>query len=288
VSYWVAVVAKDAAEHLQPTLGSLLTQTLPPKRVVVVDDGSKDTTPEILSNLTRRERSVVQAVTLPDRGYDIRRVPANINMAWDAAVGSSLETDYFMISGDDCVYPSGYARTIIERMVREPLIAIASGQPSSGGRFSEEHSPSGSGRMVKSLFWRKVGGYPLKAGWETWLLYKAQETGQRVELFSEVAFEHVRPRGAKHQLTYWGAAMHGLGYHPLYAMGRVGKNLATRATSIRGSVNMLRGYAQACLGSADPFISPYESSLRRFVRDSQVHNIVRAGSSVLRLKPITL
>jgi glycosyltransferase involved in cell wall biosynthesis len=288
VSYCVAVVAKDAEDHLRPTLGSLITQTPRPRGVIVVDDGSKDATPKIHSDLARKEHNVLQVVTLPDRGYDIRRVPANINLAWDAAAESGLETDYFMISGDDCVYPSGYARTIINRMVRTSSIVVASGQPSSGGRFAEEHSPSGSGRLVKSSFWRSVGGYPLKAGWETWLLYKAQETGHRVELFSEVAFEHVRPRGAKHQLTYWGAAMHGLGYHPLYAMGRVGKNVATRATNIRGSVNMLRGYAQACLGSADPFISPYESSLRQFVRNSQIHGIVRAGSSVLRLKPITL
>jgi glycosyltransferase involved in cell wall biosynthesis len=289
VSYWVAVVTKDASDHLHPTLMSLLNQTLAPRRVIVVDDGSKDATPRILSEYERKRPSRVEVVSLPDRGYDIRRVPDNINRAWKAACNRGLETDYFMISGDDCIYPMEYARTVIARMVNESFTVVASGQPSSHGRLSKEHSPSGSGRMVKSSFWAEIGGsYPLKAGWETWLLYKAQEMGHRVELFRGVTFEHVRPRGAKHQLTYWGAAMHGLGYHPLYAIGRIGKNVATHATGVRGSVNMLRGYTQACLGSADPFISPFDTSLRQFVRHSQTRSIVRAASSVLRLQSITL
>jgi glycosyltransferase involved in cell wall biosynthesis len=289
VSYWVAVVAKDAAELLPTTLISLLNQTLAPKRVIVVDDGSKDATPRILSEYERKRPSSVEVVSLPDRGYDIRRVPANINRAWNTARDFGLETDYFMISGDDCIYPTDYARRVIERMIDESLTVVASGQPSSHGQMSREHSPSGSGRMVKSSFWAEIGGgYPVKAGWETWLLYKAQEMGHRVELLREVTFEHVRPRGAKHQLTYWGAAMHGLGYHPLYAIGRIGKNVATRATGLRGSANMLRGYSQACLGSADPFISPFDSSLRKFVRYNQTRSIVKAAGSALRLQRVTL
>ena len=288
MSYWVTVVGKDSAEHLGPTLESLLKQTVAPKKVIVVDDGSKDATPQILSHFTRKQPSNVQVVPLPDRGYDIRRVPANINRAWKAAVEGGLETDYFMISGDDCVYPSNYAETVLNTMNRERTIVVASGQLFSGGRQSEEHSPSGSGRMVKSSFWLEIGGYPVRAGWETWLLYKAREKGQRVKLIGEVRFEHMRRRGAKHQLTYWGAAMHGLGYHPLYAVGRIAKNVVTRTTTVRGAVNMLRGYTQACLGSADPFIRPYDSSLRRFVRENQVLSIVRAASSVLRFQPVSL
>jgi len=289
MSYWVAVVAKDAEEHLRSTLESLLIQTLAPRRVIVVDDGSKDATPRILSDFTRKQPRSVRVVSLPDRGYDIRRVPANINRAWKTAVDDGLKTNYFMISGDDCIYPSDYTRTVIAKMVRERMTVVASGHPSSGGRLSEEHSPSGSGRMVKSSFWVEIGErYPLKAGWETWLLYKAQEKGHAVKMLSEVTFQHVRPRGAMHQLTYWGAAMCGLGYHPLYAFGRIGKNVGTRTTSIRGSANMLRGYTQAWLGSADPFISPYDSSLRKFVRNNQARSIVRAAILLLRLQPITL
>jgi len=79
MSYWVAVVAKDAASHIRSTLTSLVDQDPRPGRLIVVDDGSKDATPEILSEFERKYPAIIHVVTLPDHGYDIRRVPANIN-----------------------------------------------------------------------------------------------------------------------------------------------------------------------------------------------------------------
>jgi glycosyltransferase involved in cell wall biosynthesis len=283
LSYWVAVVAKNAAEHLQSTLDSLLSQTLRSERVIIVDDGSADATPEIIARYRREHPKRVSCVTLPDKGYDIRRVPRNINYAWKTAEMKGLRTDYFMISGDDCTYQSNYAEMLVSRMDPLPSLVITSGQHSSAANALEEHVPSGSGRMVRCSFWREIGGeYPVKAGWESWLLHRALEKGLDVKLFSEVTFEHVRPRGARHQFVYWGAAMYTLGYHPLYAMGRIAKNTLLRTMPMRGSMNMLRGYLQARLGSSDAFISPFEFSFRNFVRREQLQQIRKPVIKLLR------
>ena len=186
MSYWVAVVARNAAGTLRTTLDSILNQTIPPKRVVVVDDGSTDETGRILSACERTNSGLVEVLTQPDRGYDIRRVPANINLASRTAE-AELSTDFFMISGDDCTYPKKYTETLIRRMNTEPEVVVTSGRPSSGGVTSQEHVPSGSGRMVDCGYWREVGGcYPVRAGWETWLLYKALEKGFTVKLFRDL------------------------------------------------------------------------------------------------------
>ena len=103
MSYWVAVVARNAAQNISSTLNSLLNQTLLPTRIVVVNDGSSDNTSEILTEKSR-EHPIIQVLDRPDRGYDIRRVPSNINLAIESA--SDLQTDYLMISGDDCTYPT--------------------------------------------------------------------------------------------------------------------------------------------------------------------------------------
>lgn len=283
MSYWVVVVAKNAAKHLRSTLDSLLSQTLTPERVIVVDDGSTDATPEILARCRRGHAKVVSYITLPDKGYDIRRVPRNINSAWKKAETIGLRTNYFMISGDDCTYQLHYAETLVSRMDSLPSLVVTSGQHSSAGNPLEEHVPSGSGRIVRCSFWREIGGgYPVRAGWESWLLHRALEKGLDVRLYSEVSFEHVRPRGARHQFLYWGAAMYTLGYHPLYAMGRIAKNALLRTIPIKGSMNMLRGYLQARLGSSDVFISPFESPLRNFVRREQLQQIRRIVIKLLR------
>jgi len=274
LSYWVAIVARNAERHIVDTLESLVAQTMRPKRLVIIDDGSQDGTGKILSDYGQRSPDLVTVVTLPDKGYDIRRVPLNINLAWNTAVASGMNDEYFMISGDDCSYSKEYARDLICRIDKEKDLAVASGQPSMSLNLAREHSPSGSGRIVRCSFWREIGEqYPVKAGWETWLLYEAVRRGHRVRLYSDVVFEHVRPRGAKHQFAYWGAAMHSLGYHPAYALGRIVKNVLARSVPLKGSLNMFRGYLQAKFGSADPFISPFDLSLREFVYRAQVQKM---------------
>jgi hypothetical protein len=282
LNYWVAVVAKNAAQQLPQTLDSLLNQAQKPERVTIVDDGSTDETPQILSNYRERHESIFNIVTLPDRGYDIRRVPSNINLAWKTTTAFGLKCDFFMISGDDCFYPSNYARSLLDRMEADNRVVVASGRPASSSGPSREHSPSGSGRMVSSSFWNDVGAtYPLRAGWETWLLYAASARGLKAQLFGDIVFEHLRPRGTKHQFLYWGAAMQTLGYHPLYALGRITRNLLVHPLALKGPVNMFRGYLQAKLGCGDPFISPFEPSIRAYVRQEQAYRIANIVGSLL-------
>jgi hypothetical protein len=285
VSYWVCVPARNASAHLQSTINSLLEQTLQPLRIVVVDDGSTDSTSTIVKNYKEQWPDIVRVLTLPDKSYDIRRVPRNINLAWRFAADSEIATEYFMISGDDCSYPKDYARALISRTMSQRGVVVSSGRPRSGGNVSEERSPSGSGRMINCAFWKAVGGrYPIRAGWETWLLYKTQEEGFQVRLFDDLVFDHLRPRGTMHQFTYWGASMHVLGYNPLYALGRIAKNLIKHQVPTKGSLNMLRGYVQGFLGSSDPYLSPLEKSFRRFVSTQQSGRIRSLAAAIVRTR----
>ncbi len=278
MSYWVAVVARNAAPQLPRTLDSLLHQTMKPDRITIVDDGSTDQTPQVIRDY-EQQGSTVRVLSLPDRGYDIRRVPSNINLAWKVTAASGPKSDFFMISGDDCFYPAHYASSLLSRMETDQRVVVASGRPSSSGRLSREHSPSGSGRMINSGFWHQVGEmYPVKAGWETWLLYAAQARGLKTQLYDDIVYEHLRPRGTKHQFVYWGAAMRTLGYHPLYALGRIARNAMARP---KGSLNMFRGYLQAELGSEDPFISLFEQPIRAYVSLEQAHRIANVVVSFL-------
>lgn len=278
MSYWVAVVARNAAQNISSTLNSLLNQTLLPSRIVVVNDGSSDKTSEILTEKSR-EHPIIQVLDRPDRGYDIRRVPSNINLA--IASTSDLQTEYLMISGDDCTYPTHYVASLTNRMSEDTRIAVASGRPNHFGLVSQEHSPSGSGRMVRVSFLRDVGNrFPIRAGWEAWLLFRAAQMGLKTNLFSDLVYAHVRPRGMGHQFTYWGAAMYTLGYHPLYASGRIARNLI-RLTSLKSSTALLRGYLTAALGSSDPFAAPFDPSFRKFVSEQQSQEIARIVASVI-------
>jgi len=280
LGYWVAVVTRNGADHLPKTLDSLFGQAEAPNRVTVVDDGSTDGTGYILRKYMELNGNL-RVLTKPDRGYDIRRVPDNINQAWTS--NADLPADYFMISGDDCTYPAGYADSLLARMQADQRLVVASGHLTSGGSQLRERSPSGSGRMVRSSFWRQVGSaYPLIAGWETWLLYKAAQRGFRVKLFDDLIYEHERPRGTGHQFVYWGAAMGTLGYHPLYAAARIARNGSIRTVGATGAMSMLRGYLQSQLGSDDPFILPFDKPLQKFVKNEQALRMQQIVAKLIR------
>jgi glycosyltransferase involved in cell wall biosynthesis len=269
MTYAVIVPTRNGASTIKRTIDSILHQSLQAAQICVVDDGSTDETPNILNAFVNRD--AIRLVTRPDRGYDIRRVPANLNLAYSNLEGAFY---YLMISGDDCVYPKDYVRLVVSRMVSDPEIVVASGRPRTGRSLLSEHFPSGSGRVVRHSFWLSVGGgYPQKVGWEAWLLYKALQEGLNAALYPDLIYEHLRPRGSLHQFAYWGSAMHALGYHPLYALGRMAKNLVRRQIQTAGSVTMLSGYLRAILGSSDPFISPLEKPLRGFVHAWQANRI---------------
>jgi glycosyltransferase involved in cell wall biosynthesis len=291
MAYVTLVLARNSASTIERTLNSILDQTPEPEYVCVVDDGSTDATREILDRLRREKQNRFLVVSRPDQGYDIRRVPANLNLAYAKLKVSSRDCDFLMISGDDCVYPREYVRRLISRMTPQRKIVVASGRPSTGGSVSQEHSPSGSGRIIRHSFWRAVGErYPMRVGWETWLLYRALEKGFEVRLYNDLTYEHLRPPGAMHQFAYWGAAMYALGYNPLYALGRIGKNLLRQQITLKGLVNMVEGYLLAFLGSSDPYVWPFEQSLRDFVHAQQSRRIVSAAGtlpkafSLLKLK----
>ena len=80
---------------------SLANQTVNPRYIIIVDDGSRDRTPNILRELKNKVTNLY-IITNPDLGYDVRRIVTNWNNALRFAEEMNLEqTDHHMIGTDD-------------------------------------------------------------------------------------------------------------------------------------------------------------------------------------------
>jgi len=106
-SYAVLIPCKNGEETIEQTLQSILSQTIPPKKIIVVDDASKDKTRQIL-----QKYSEVLTIRLDHNlPRDFARVPQLINLM-ASRIGKPYS--YIMISGDDSIYPKNYVELLLK------------------------------------------------------------------------------------------------------------------------------------------------------------------------------
>jgi len=282
-SDWVAVAtARNSEDTISETTLSVLRQSRPPRHVIVVDDGSSDSTARILSDMQHHFPGL-HVITNEVMGYDIRRIVHNWNKALRLAddLGGA---DYHFITADDCVFPVDYVGSLLERFQEDEKLAVASGTRGLKIRTTEENLPEGAGRLVRQSFFKSVGGrYPPKYGYESWVLYKALQHGYRVNKFTDLKYAHSRKFGSQHRFVEYGAMMRCLGYYPLYALARSVRNMLRGSGEfpIGASARMLFDYLLSdFVYRGDPYYvgceQYYDKEFRRFVSSLQKRRLMGA------------
>ncbi|HZH38863.1 MAG TPA: glycosyltransferase, partial [Bacillales bacterium] len=71
-TYYTIVTCRNSQDDIEKSILSLHNQTIKPNCIIVIDDGSKDNTPIILENLSKKIDNLF-IITNPDLGYDISR-----------------------------------------------------------------------------------------------------------------------------------------------------------------------------------------------------------------------
>lgn len=276
-SYFAIVTCRDSEDNITTSLASLKNQTLPPEYVIVVDDGSTDNTPDILTQIKQDWHSL-HVITHNDLGYDISRVVRNWNEAILYSRSKELpHTTYHLIATDDTNYPSGYANQLVDFMDKHTDIAIASGNYT---KYVPE-KPHGAGRFVRNTFFEQTrwrGLYPELMGYESAILYESERMGYRYTIMTEAKYQHSRPLGTHHKFYEFGASMKTLGYHPVFVWGRFAKYLATGEVTGRiGAFNMLYYYLTYKPKTVG-YDRLYDDQLRKFVREIQKRRMLSAIS----------
>ncbi len=269
-TYFSIVTCRNSENNIESSLQSLQNQTLKPKYVIVIDDGSTDKTSEILKRIQKNWQSLY-VITNPDLGYDIGRVVNNWNKAIKFVLESKLDkTDYHMICTDDTEYERDYAAKIISYMDSNSDVAIVSGVPDN----LKYKFPRGAGRFVRNSFLiAKCGIYPEKMGYESAVLYIADRLGLKSKVLNDARFRHMRELGTAHHFYEFGAGMKTLGYHKLYVLGRFLLYLISGKPIGRiGAFYMLYHYL-TYTPKESGYHSLYDKEIRDFIRNSQIEKM---------------
>lgn len=271
-SFNVIFTCRNSEKIIEPTLTSVIEQSIKPKYIIVVDDGSTDNTPNILKQIQKRNNNI-HIITNPDMGYNIARVVVNWNKALRLAKQLNLETtEYHMIAPDDAQYDHNYCEKIMRYMDSDPSIVIASGNYGD----MKCHTPHGAGRFIRNSFFTPVHGYyPERMGYESVLFYSAILNHFKYIVVPEAQFIHSRQLGTNHNFYEFGASMKTLGYHPLYVLARFVKYFCTGKPIGRlGSVYMLYHYL-SYKPKEDGYDSMFDKETRKFIRKIQTKVMMR-------------
>ncbi len=229
----VVIPARNEGNFLSCTLDALKKQTFQLHRIIVVNDGSNDNTSEIANFFD------VDVIDLPDRGFRATGMPVLadvINKGLESITND--ECKYIMILGSDHILSNDYVAKILEIMEQDDLTVIASGTIM--GESQRDTSPRGSGRIIRYDYWKKLGlKYPLGYGFESYIVYKALVDCYNVRVIRNADSWSQRPTGKTTNYKNYGKAMRSLGYHPLYAIGRV---VLALKHNPKNSLQMMLGY----------------------------------------------
>lgn len=219
-SYVLISPCRNEEKHIKNTLDSVLTQTILPKKWVIVDDGSTDETPEILADYASRF-SLIQIVTLTDRG--IRSVGPGVIEAFYQGYKLIDPNDYsYLCKLDlDLRLPSRYFETLIERMEKNPKLATCSGKAyiEQGGKLVyERHGDDmsiGASKFYRISYFKEIGGFVREVMWDGIDCHKCRMKGLIACSWNEpnLKFIHLRPMGSSQTNIFTGRMRHGYGQY---------------------------------------------------------------------------
>jgi glycosyltransferase involved in cell wall biosynthesis len=275
--YLLISPCRDEAAFMRQTLDSVISQSVRPAAWVIVDDGSRDETPQILAEYAGRH-DWIRIVTRRDRGH--RAVGPGVVDAFYAGYETVDPDDYdFLCKLDlDLLLPPRYFEILIGRMAANPLIATCSGKSyiREGGRLVfERHSDDTSLGMTKfyrvSCF-KGIGGFVHEVMWDGIDCHLCRMKGWIACSWDEpeLRFVHLRPMGSSQESIYAGRRRHGFGQ---YFMGTGFFYMLASALSrlnqkpyVLGSAAMLWGWLSSALRGKPRF---GDARFRKFLRRYQ-------------------
>ncbi len=275
--YLLVTPCRDEAQYARRTLESVTRQSVPPALWLIVDDGSKDATPQILAEYAQRF-SFIRIIHREDRGF--RKLGGGVIDAFYAGYDTinPEEFDYVCKLDLDLDLPPRYFELLMERIERDPRLGTCSGKPwfrgAAGEQVSEMCGDENSVGMVKfyrTECFKQIGGFVRELMWDGIDGHRCRMLGWKAVSWDdpEINFEHLRPMGTSHKNWWTGRVRHGVGQYymgtgPIYMLASALFRM-TRPPVGLGGLAMVWGYLTSVMQRKPRYGDlQFRSFLRRY------------------------
>jgi len=272
MKYVIISPVRNEEDYLELTLKSVINQTVRPVEFILVNDGSTDSTPDIIDRYTARHEWI-RRLDLEDRGHYLPG--KGVVNAFYAGFNKISDPDWQYVVKLDCDLEFGndYFERILEEFDKNPKLGIASGctyLPSKGPLVKEptqEDHPVGPSKVYKSECWAQIGGMKKIPGWDLADLLDAQMKGWETRCFFDLKLIHYRLTGSRRKGVWVPKFLQGQfeykhGYSFTYTLIKAIKNVFSKPLII-GSIAKVTGYLFSFLKKEDYL---FDKEMRSFLR----------------------
>jgi poly-beta-1,6-N-acetyl-D-glucosamine synthase len=217
-------------EHFLPqTVRCMAAHTVRPAEWILVDDGSTDTTGNVVDDAARRF-PWIKAIHRKDRGF--RQAGGGVIEAFDDGLGAVTNAGWEFIAkfDGDLTFGADYFERCLDNFATDQKLGIAGGticNEVNGVLVTESKiDPAfhvrGATKIYRRECWDQIGGLIRAPGWDTVDEVKANMLGWTTRTFPDLKLVHHRPAGGAYgtwsNLVKNGRANYVAGYHPLFML----------------------------------------------------------------------
>jgi poly-beta-1,6-N-acetyl-D-glucosamine synthase len=274
---------KDEERYVETTIKAVLNQTLLPYRWIIVDDGSRDKTPEIVREYAERF-DWIRLVTL--NGRSGRQPGSGIIRAFNEGYKLLDGVDFDFIVKFDCDidFPPEYFEQLVGKFNQDERLGIASGMffELRRGKWVPIRMPvyhaNGQTKVVRTQCFKEIGGFVASRGWDSFDEIKAQMAGWKTGHFNDVYFYHLKREGSGigfiRTSMMLGEIYYLTGGGILFFLLKLTAGIFTTKPFFLGSLMMAVGYLKALLAGRRRLVSKAEARFYRALLNQRIRDAV--------------
>lgn len=220
MNYYLVIPAHNEEEFISLTLESLVTQTLLPKKIVIVNDNSTDKTAEIVLAFAKDH----PFITLVEKKSSAIHLPGSKVIQAFQKGFETLDENYDVIVklDADLIFPNNYFETITKHFQSDSRIGMVGGfcYIEKNGEWILENLTDkdhirGALKAYRKETFEQIGGLKPQMGWDTVDELLCKFYNWKVVTDESLHVKHLKPTGANYNKTArykQGEAFYTLGY----------------------------------------------------------------------------
>ncbi|SHG50415.1 Glycosyl transferase family 2 [Flavobacterium fluvii] len=252
MKYYIVIPTYNEETFIALTLQSLISQTVLPSKIVVVNDNSTDKTPEIVLDFAKDN----PFITLVNKTSEAKHLPGSKVIQAFQKGFETLDDNYDLIVkiDADLIFPANYFETVINHFQSDTTIGMAGGFcyiEKNGDwileNLTDKDHIRGALKAYRKETFQQIGGLKPAMGWDTVDELLCKFYNWKVVTDESLHVKHLKPTGASYNQAArfkQGEAFYALGYG-FFITGIASLKLAMRKGKPLLFIDYINGFWKA-------------------------------------------